>query len=68
MLKMRRRGIDNKARFGRVITSSKLNADDIHEFTAEVVGLGPVTHVRLNIFRMEASAAYVYLVLRRKRW
>ncbi|MFH0261478.1 allantoicase [Vibrio barjaei] len=33
-----------------LLPSQKLNAHDIHEFVAEVNEIGPVTHVRLNIF------------------
>ncbi len=42
--------ISQSALWSELLPPQKLNADDIHEFTAEVVGLGPVTHVRLNIF------------------
>ncbi|MFC5077800.1 allantoicase [Vibrio thalassae] len=33
-----------------LLPSQKLNAHDIHEFVSEVNEIGPVTHVRLNIF------------------
>lgn len=33
-----------------ILPQQKLSADHIHEFSAEVQPVGPVTHVRLNIF------------------
>ncbi len=33
-----------------LLPSQKLRADNIHEFADQVADIGPVTHVRLNIF------------------
>jgi allantoicase len=33
-----------------LLDRQSMNADAIHEFRAELADVGPVTHVRLNIF------------------
>lgn len=34
----------------RLLPGTKLEADRLHEFSREITGIGPVTHVRINIF------------------
>lgn len=40
----------NNADWKILLPQQKLTADSIHEFVKEVATLGPVTHIRLNIF------------------
>jgi len=42
--------LSNKVEWKTLLPPSKLSADHIHEFTNEVISIGKISHVRLNIF------------------